>query len=57
MIKFLLTTGAVGFLCASFLDPLWASGLDRSIPWIRDSVMAGIGAGCFYLLVKFRKEL
>lgn len=57
MIKFLLTTGAVGFLCAAFLDPLWASGLNRPIPWIRDCVMAILGITCFYLLVKFRKEL
>jgi len=57
MIKFLLTTGAVGFLCAAFLDPVWASGLNRPIPWIRDSVMAIFGVACFYLLVKFRKEL
>jgi hypothetical protein len=57
MIKFLLTTGAVGLLCAAFLDPVWASGLDRPIAWIRDIVMAGAGAVCFYLLVKFRKEL
>ncbi|MHC1697009.1 MAG: hypothetical protein AB9919_02865 [Geobacteraceae bacterium] len=57
MMKFLLTTGAVGFLCAAFLDPLWASGLNRPIPWIRDGVMAFIGVACFYLLAKFRNEL
>jgi len=47
----------VTFLCTAFLDPLWASGLDRPIPWFRDIVMAFIGAACFYLLVRFRKEL
>ena len=57
MIKFLLTTGAVGFLCAAFLDPVWASGLDRPIAWIRDVFMAGAGTVCFYLLIKFRNEL
>ncbi|MGA7829171.1 MAG: hypothetical protein WCA04_16050 [Geobacteraceae bacterium] len=57
MLKFLLTTGAVGFLIAAFLDPLWAWGLERAIPWVRDSVMAIIGAGCFFSLVKFRKKL
>jgi hypothetical protein len=57
MIKFLLTTGAVGFLCAALLDPVWASGLNRPIGWIRDIVMAGAGAVCFYLLIKFRNEL
>lgn len=57
MIRFLLTTGTVGFLCAAILDPLWASGLNRPIPWIRDIIMAFIGASCFYLLVKFRNEL
>jgi hypothetical protein len=57
MLKFLLTTGTVGLLCAAFLDPLWAYGLGRPVPWIRDSIMALSGAGCFYLLVKFRKEL
>jgi len=57
MCKKLLTFGAVTFLCTAFLDPVWASGLDRPIPWFRDIVMAFIGAACFYLLVRFRKEL
>lgn len=57
MIKKLLTFGVVGFLCAAFLDPLWASGLDRPIPWFRDVLMAVAGVVCFYLLVRFRKEL
>jgi len=56
MIKKLLTFGAVSFLCAAFLDPLWASGLDRPIPWGRDILMAAAGVVCFYLLVRFRKE-
>lgn len=57
MIKKLLTFGAVGFLCAAFLDPLWVWGLDRPIPWFRDILMAAVGVVCFYLLIKFRKEL
>jgi len=57
MIKYSLTSGAIGFLCAAFLEPVWASGLNRPVPWIRDIFMAGIGVGCFYLLVRFRNEL
>lgn len=57
MIKKLLTFGAVVLLCTAILDPLWASGLGRPIPWFRDIVMAVVGVACFYLLVRFRKEL
>jgi hypothetical protein len=57
MFKYLLTTGAVGFLCTAFLDPLWASGLGRPISWFRDIFMGVIGSVCIYLLVKFRNEL
>ncbi len=57
MLKYLLTIGAVGFLCTALLDPLWAYGLDRPISWFRDVLMGMIGSVCFYLLVKFRKEL
>jgi len=57
MIKKLLTFGAVTFLCTALLDPLWASGLGKPIPWFRDSVMAVFGIACFYLLIRFRREL
>jgi len=57
MIKKLLTFGAVTFLCTALLDPLWASGLDHPIPWFRNIVMAVVGIACFYLLVRYRKEL
>jgi hypothetical protein len=32
MIKFLLTTGAVGFLCAAFLTPFGPPGLIAQLP-------------------------
>lgn len=57
MLKKLLTFGAVTFICTALLDPLWASGLDKPIPWLRDGVMAIVGVACFYLLVRFRKDL
>lgn len=57
MIKNLLTFGAVFFLCTAFLDPLWASGLDRPIPWFRDILFGVMGAACYYLRIKFRKTL
>lgn len=55
--KLLLYTSTVGFLCAAFLDPLYASGMDRPIPWTRDFIMLVIGCTCYYLLVKYRKQL
>jgi hypothetical protein len=55
--KKLLTFGAVGFLCAAFLDPLLASGLERSIPWLRSILLAIAGSVCYYLLIRFRREL
>lgn len=57
MLKKLLTFGAVTFICTALLDPLWASGLDKPISWLRDGVMATVGVACFYLLVRFRKDL
>jgi len=55
--KKLLTFGAVGFLCSAFFDSLVASGLDRPFPWLRVIGMAIAGSVCYYLLVKFRKQL
>jgi hypothetical protein len=55
--KKLLTFGAVSFLCSAFFDPLIASGLGRPIPWLRVIVMASAGTACYYLLIKYRKQL
>jgi hypothetical protein len=55
--KSLLYGGAVCFLCAAFLDPLYASGMGRPIPWLRDLVMAVLGVACYYLLIRYRKIL
>jgi hypothetical protein len=55
--KKLLTWGAVGLLSTAMLDPLYYSMLEKPIPWVRDVAMAGGGVVCFYLLVKFRREL
>lgn len=57
MMKKLLTFGAVGFLCGAFFDALLASGLDRPIPWLRIIASVIVGSVCFYLLIRYRKEL
>jgi hypothetical protein len=57
MMKKLLTFGTVGFLCGAFFDALLASGLDRTIPWLRIIASAIAGTFCFYLLIKYRREL
>ncbi|HOP41534.1 MAG TPA: hypothetical protein PLI53_10880 [Geobacteraceae bacterium] len=57
MIKQLLTFGTVTLLCAALLDPLWASGLGRPIPWFRDIFMGAAGLVCYYLRIKYRKVL
>lgn len=55
--KKLLTWGAVGLLTTAILDPVIYSMLDLPIPWLRDLLMGVAGAGCFYLLLKFRHDL
>lgn len=55
--KKLLTCGAVGLLCAAFFDYLLASGLDKPVPWLRLLALASGGCVCYYLLIRFRKEL
>lgn len=57
MMKKLLTFGAVGFLCGAFFDALLASGLERPIPWLRIIASVIVGSVCFYLLIRYRKEL
>lgn len=54
--KKLLTWGAVGLLTTALLDPLIYSMLEQPIPWTRDLLMLAGGAGCFYLLIRFRNE-
>jgi hypothetical protein len=56
-LKKLLTWGAVGLLTTAILDPVIYSMLDLPIPWTRDLIMAVGGAGGFYLLIKYRKDL
>ena len=55
--KKLLTWGAVGLLTTALLDPLIYSLLEKPIPWLRDIAMGAAGAGCFYLLVKYHRDL
>ena len=55
--KILLKLGAVSFLCAALLDPLWASGIGQPVQWFRDAAMAAAGAVCLYLLVRFWNSL
>ncbi len=54
--KKLLTWGAVGLLTTAILDPVVYSMLDLPIPWFRDLLMLAGGAGCFWLLIRFRDE-
>ena len=54
--KKLLTWGGVGLITSAILDPLIYSMLDLQIPWLRDLVMLAGGAGCLYLLFKYRSE-
>jgi hypothetical protein len=54
--KKLLSWGGVGLLTTALLDPLLYSMLDKPIPWLRDALMLAAGAGCIYLLIKFRDE-
>jgi len=55
-VKKLLNWGAVGLLISALLDPVIYSMLDLPIPWMRDLIMLAGGAGCFYLLVRFRDD-
>ena len=55
--KKLLTWGAVGLLTSALLEPIIYGMLNMAIPWVRDLLMGAAGAGCFYLLVRFRHEL
>lgn len=52
--KKLLSWGGAGLLTAALLDPLIYSTLEQPIPWLRDMVMFAAGAGCLYLLYKYR---
>jgi len=55
--KKFLSLAAVTLLTSAFLDPLIQSGLDKPVPWFRDFGMAAAGGVCFYILVKYRREL
>jgi hypothetical protein len=55
--KKLLSWGGSSLLTGAFLDPLFYSALDKPMPWGRDLAMAGAGALCIYLLVKYRHDL
>lgn len=52
--KKLLNWGVVGLLSTALLDPVIYSMLELPIPWVRDLLMAAVGIGCWYLLVKMR---
>lgn len=55
--KTLLNFFVVTLLNAAFLYPLWFSGIGRPISWVLEIGMATGGIFCFYLLVKYRKQL
>jgi hypothetical protein len=54
--KKLLTWGGVGLITTALLDPLIYSMLELPIPWLRDLGMLAGGAGCLYLLFRYRSE-
>ena len=54
--KKLLSWTGVGLLTTALLDPLMYSMLDKPVPWVRDLLMCAAGAGCLYLLVRYRDE-
>lgn len=54
--KKLLSWGGVALLTTAILDPAMYAMLDQPIPWLRDLLMLVAGAGCIYLLVRFRNE-
>ncbi len=55
--KKLLTWTAVSLLTTALLDPVIYSMLEKPISWFRDLLMLAGGAGCLYLLVRFRHDL
>lgn len=55
--KTLLNFFVVTLLNGAFLYPLWFSGVGKPISWVLEIFMATGGIFCFYLLVKYRKQL
>jgi hypothetical protein len=55
--KLLLNLLAILCLSGAFLYPLFFGGTGRPVLWWLVALMAGVGVGCLYLLVRFRKEL
>ncbi|HWI39868.1 MAG TPA: hypothetical protein VNX25_00100 [Verrucomicrobiae bacterium] len=55
--KRLLAFGGPGLITSALLDLLFQWGVGRPLPLARDTAMAAAGAGCIYLLVRYRKEL
>ena len=55
--KMLLSYGGAAMITAALLDPLFHSGLDKPIPWLRDILMGAGGVAGIYLSVKYRKQL
>lgn len=55
--KTILTLLAVTLLNGAFLYPLFMGGVGRPVYWWLVALMAVIGVGCMYLLVRFRRQL
>jgi len=55
--KKLLSWGGAGLLTTALLDPVIQATLQQPVHWLRDLAMAAGGAGCLYLLVRYRKML
>jgi len=55
--KQLLSYGGAALLIGAFLDCIWQTGLGKPAPWLRDGILAGVGIACWFVAVKFRKQL
>jgi hypothetical protein len=56
-LKNLLNFLAILLLNGAFLYPLFYAGTGRPVAWWLVVLMAAAGAGCIWLLVRFRKSL
>lgn len=55
--KPLLQFVAATLLNGAFLYPLFYAGIGRPVSWLLVTAMAAGGCGCFYLLIKYRRQL
>jgi len=56
-VKPLLQFAAATLLNGAFLYPLFYVGIGRPVSWWLVAAMTAGGCGCFYLLIKYRRQL